>query len=483
MSESYGNTKSTKPCNKNSNLMTRTSHSRIFAGLATLGLAGAMTSLQAQTTLTNSLIAYWPLASIQGTKTPDMLNGYDFTVYNAPTIVSGPDSIRTNAMSFANSACAWRADLAGDLLPVTQYDNYTIALWVNASAGISAFSEGNNSDNSSAFFFDNVGGYLQPWLRDPANPAAVYTAATVFDGAWHFAVYEQTNDPGTGYSGFVYIDGNLDANCAPYLCNGSGCLTGLPLPFGLDGHPAPNQTAVAALVRSTVVDYLTGSLADLAIWKRNLSASEVSQIYTNGMPAVTPNIPPMSIASFTADTPTALQGGSVTLRWNANRFATTLSVDNGIGSVLSHSTAGAGSLTVKNMQKTATYTLTAGRGADQVTAQVTVVVVSGVNPGWIPLDTFDEYTNGPLANAFPYWRASGDPCTIMQMPDGNQVLQIGVSPDDANWDAVPAPVFSLAGNTITNKQAVTLFFRFYTLDVIDTNGLPLGTCGTRGRGE
>ena len=174
------------------------------------------------------------------------------------------------------------------------------------------------------------------------------------------------------------------------------------------------------------MDYLTGSLADLAIWKRNLSASEVSQIYTNGMPAMTPNIPPMSIASFTADTPTALQGGSVTLRWNANRFATTLSVDNGVGSVLSHSTAGAGSLTVKNMQKTATYTLTAGRGADQVTAQVTVVVVSGVNPGWIPLDTFDEYTNGPLANAFPYWRASGDPCTIMQMPDGNQVLQIGV---------------------------------------------------------
>jgi hypothetical protein len=460
-----------------SNFMTRIPHLKIRLGLAALGLAGAMTCLQAQNTLTNSLVAYWPLASIQGTKTPDMLNGYDFTVYNAPAIVPGPDSIRTNAMYFNGSASAWRDDLAGESLPVTQYANYTIALWVNALSGQSgpaAFSEGNNSDTSSAFILrDSDGTTLTPWLRDPANPTLLYTAAPVFDGNWHYIVYEQTNDPGTGYSGYVYIDGTLDANCTPYLCNGSTCLTGLPLPFGLDGHPAPNRTGVATLIRTGPGLWIVASIVDLAIWNRNLSASEVSQIYTNGMPPVAPNIPPISIASFTADTPTALQGGSETLRWNANRFATALSIDNGIGSVLSKSTAGVGSLTVTNMQKTTTYTLTASRGADQVTAQVTVVVVSGVNPGWIPLDTFDEYTNGPLANAFPYWHASGDPSTIMQMPDSNQVLQVGVGTQDANYDMVPAPFFNLAGNAVTNNQAVTLFFRFYTETVIDETGTPV----------
>ncbi len=157
--------------------MKQTSHLKIFPGLAALGLAGAMTSLQAQTTLTNSLVAYWPLASIQGTKTPDMLNGYDFTVYNAPTIVPGPDSIRTNAMSFDGTSSAWRDDLAGELLPVTQFDNYTIALWVMAPSGQSgpaAFSEGNSSDTSSAFILrDSDGYYPQPLAARPCQPYAL----------------------------------------------------------------------------------------------------------------------------------------------------------------------------------------------------------------------------------------------------------------------------------------------------------------------
>ncbi len=243
------------------------------------------------------------------------------------------------------------------------------------------------------------------------------------------------------------------------------------MPFGLDGHPAPNRTGVATLIRTGPGLWIVASITDLAIWNRNLSASEVSQIYTNGMPPITPTIPPMSIGSFTADTPTALQGGSATLRWNANRFATSLSIDNGVGSVLSESTAGAGSLTLTNMQQTTTYTLTASRGADQVTAQAKVVVVSGVNPGWIPLDAFDTYTNGPLADTYPYWHASGDPSTIMPLSDSNQVLQVGVDAADY-YDSVPAPFFNLLGNAVTNNQAVTLFFRFYTQAVLDETGTP-----------
>ena len=210
--------------------MKQTSHLKIFPGLAALGLAGAMTSLQAQTTLTNS---WSPIGRSPASREPKRPTCSTATIspftmrppsYRGLTR-SGPTPCPSMARAVPG-AMIWRVNCClSHNLTTTRSPSGS---WRRRrQSGPAAFSEGNSSDTSSAFILrDSDGTTLNPWLRDPANPTLLYTAAPVFDGNWHFIVYEQTNDPGTGYSGFAYIDGSLDANCTPYLCNGSRCLTG-----------------------------------------------------------------------------------------------------------------------------------------------------------------------------------------------------------------------------------------------------------------
>ena len=49
--------------------------------VAMAALLAGFSNLNAQS-LRNGLVAYWPLDEVQGTKTPDLVNGYDMELNN-----------------------------------------------------------------------------------------------------------------------------------------------------------------------------------------------------------------------------------------------------------------------------------------------------------------------------------------------------------------------------------------------------------------
>ncbi|MBC8095057.1 MAG: hypothetical protein H7Y43_04520, partial [Akkermansiaceae bacterium] len=109
-------------------------------------------------TLTNELVSYWPLDVVLGTKTPDLVSGYDFTIganeggKPLPTLVSS--GYRSNAFQFtANNTILQRVHAPSDQLPAIKHDSFTVSFWV-MSAGQDdrrAFAEASTANNNPLF--------------------------------------------------------------------------------------------------------------------------------------------------------------------------------------------------------------------------------------------------------------------------------------------------------------------------------------------
>ena len=297
-----------------------------------------------------------------------------------------------------SDSCLALKTAVGEPLPIYGRPEFAVSLWVNGPADqndLRVFAEGNTSVGNTLFTLGsrpltapaNSQSSINLYLRtDGGTIRGPYVStAPVFDGAnWHHVVYVQRVVGGTP-RGFVYVDGQLDA-----MQNA----TILP--------PSPitaNTLAIGGLLRASKSHWINAVLDDVAAWSRALTPDEITQLYTTGTPTPPANIPAITINSFTADTPAVARGGSVVLRWDASRYATVLTLDQGIGSVYTNSVSGAGTLTLTNVQQTKTYTLTASRGTNVVTAQVTVGVVDGVTAGWQLVDNFDRYAPGALASS------------------------------------------------------------------------------------
>ncbi len=96
---------------------------------------------------------------------------------------------------------------------------------------------------------------------------------------------------------------------------------------------------------------------------------------------VTPAPPRPVIASFTASPSHVAPGGSATLAWHVTG-ATSLSIDNGVGTVT-------GTSVVVTPAATTTYTLTATNANGSVTSATTVTVTT------VPLPVFTSFTASP----------------------------------------------------------------------------------------
>jgi hypothetical protein len=85
-----------------------------------------ITNLAAQN-LSNDLVSYWPLDEVQGTKTPDLVSGYDMDLSNltAADLVEGKVG---KAFSFSNArkTLLSRVHKAGEQLPINQHPSFTI---------------------------------------------------------------------------------------------------------------------------------------------------------------------------------------------------------------------------------------------------------------------------------------------------------------------------------------------------------------------
>ncbi|HNQ87644.1 MAG TPA: LamG domain-containing protein [Verrucomicrobiota bacterium] len=410
--------------------------------------SAALVVSEQASSLTNQVVALWRLDEVQGTKTPDLVNSYDMTLVNlsASDLVAGKWG---NCMHFdaARQTMLSRIDNEGELLPINQFNEFSVSLWVKGVVRADdgtilqtdrrVFSEGWTTNTTPLF---NIGthnsstapdGTVDTYIRSDGNVTSdhQHTVGVAFDGVWHHILYTQ-QELGGSLVGNVFIDGVLDANPARPV---------RPLTL--------NTTTIGGILRNTASAWYTGEIDDVVVWQRALTAGEAMLLATEAMPTPPANLPPLAVASFSSSMPSVVQGDSVVLAWDVSKSATQIVIDNGVGDVTASTTAGAGTATV-TPAATTTYKLTVKRGTEEVTANVTITVLTGVAANWTALDTFDEYAVGPLAGT-GWWSDTGGSIARIEDLNGNRLMRT----------ASTGTLLPMGSLEVTEGQERTLFFR------------------------
>jgi hypothetical protein len=394
--------------------------------------------------LVQGVIAYWPLDEAQGTKTPDIASGLDLDLVNITAADVQPGKFG-NCFTFdlARQTMLTRVHSAGDALPIYQYADFSISLWVKGDiqSDKRVFSEGSTRNSNPLFNLGthNTGadGTVDSYIRTDAGATSGdhrHSIGTAFDGAWHHIAYVQRTVGGV-MQATLFVDGIADE-----------VVLGPVRPMNAD------TTTLGGILRASPSAWYTGQIDDVALWNRAISEAEVKLLSTAVMPTPPTQIQPLAVNAFRSDLPAVAQGGSVTLRWDVSKSATEITIEPGVGNVTGKTVSGAGSETV-TPDKTTTYTLTLKRGTETTTSALTVTVIDGVAAEWTLIDNFDRYNPGPLSAA-PCWRDLRGDLAQVEDRSGNRVLSIR--------SADSAAVLGLGPLTMTEGQERTLFFRLIT---------------------
>jgi len=274
----------------------------------------------------------------------------------------------------------------------------------------------------------------------------VLSSGTAYDDTWRHLVLVQQEDG----SRTLYIDGTADS---------------LVIPAKPAGRWNVNATSIGGILRLTAVSWVTALIDDVAVWKRALTADEINDVKTNGVPRAFRRKLPLQIRTFAADRPAVAQGDRVLLSWEASADAS-LTVSPPLADVTAQSPFGVGSTSVV-INTTTTFTLTANRGAESTNRQTTVNAVSGVAPGWRLIDHFQLLNLGHIdmqgnwQNALSSISGAHNAATVQSAEGDNRYL---------GFDGSRA----LAGNalksmTISEGSSNTLFFRLYLLPNVNAS--------------
>jgi Concanavalin A-like lectin/glucanases superfamily len=420
-------------------------------GKATSVVATLLVSPWPAANLTNSLISYWPLDTVAGTKTPDVVSGYDMTLVNMSTANLVPGRWG-QAMGFTNEdhTILERIDNPGEDLPIYNKPSFTISMWVNGDPNQTdrrVWSEGSTGNNNPLFNLgtDHTGGTgeLDSYIRNDSGATSGdhhYSVGIVFDDTWHNIAYVQRAHA-TSTNAAWYIDGVLDPT--------------VPAPVW---PLTANTTSIGGILRSTPSSWFSGLIDEVAVWDRALSPDELKLLQVTSITNAPTRVEPLAINSFQADLPAVVSGGSTVLRWSVSKDASQLTITPGLGDVTAKTIVGVGTNAIVLTNST-TYVLTVQRGTSSLSATTAVAVVSGVAPGWTLLDNFDTYNVGPL-NQEPYWNdLRGNSVQITNL-DANKVMTTLAADSDG--------MLALQTNTLQENQSGTLFFRMI-LPAPDTN--------------
>jgi hypothetical protein len=422
--------------------------------------------------LTNGQVAYWPLDLIQGGTTPDIVGGYDMFVNNnvAGAIYVTNAGKWNNAIEFSGgNSCLVRIFSPGDALPLEQYPEFTIALWVNAipqspgASGMRFFTMGNTASTAPWLSLANVDAVTQDTLHSSlgsmraffrndnnANSAVAGVGVStmpIYDTNWHQVTYVQKVVGGASpvLQGLVYIDGTND----PMII---ACSPRLPVTAQIMAIGGSVRNTATALGTSGTRAAMIGGVDDVAVWKRALTPLEIYMLTTNTVPPGPSTLPALVINSFKADFAETVSGDSATLRWTISGSPLSVTINN--ADVTSLTTNGLGSLVINNITATTNFTLIATRAGTSVTNLTGVAAVTGIAAGWHILDDFQTYPVGPLIN--PYWVDLNNGSTVVNV-SGKNMLNPG-APGSALGQVAVLPLNSLS---INQGQARTLFARIY----------------------
>lgn len=418
------------------------------AGAATSGAATLIVNELPAPNLTNGLVAFWPLEEVQGTRTPDVVGGYDMTLVGL-TEADLVDGRWGKAFRFtaARSTMLERENLPEDALSLySKHPNFTVSIWVNGPAfqqDKRIFSEASSTVNTPLF---NLGthntaanGAVDIYIRDDANQQGGHRFSTIeaYTDTWHHVLYVQ-REVGGVMQASLYIDGVRDE----IVIDPRRPLTA-------------NTTSIGGIRRGSAASparsfYFEGMLDDVALWSRALSEEEIALLYTQGTPRPSGTEPqPLVIRSFKADRPAAGVGDSMTLRWDVSKDTTRIEITPGVGDVTGQSSSGVGSVAVP-ITTSQTFTLTITRGTETLSATTSVSAIDSIADGWSLLDNFDRYDVGPFPST--YWGDLGGNSQIVEVA-GNRLL-------DMRGTARIA-LMSLNDLKVTEGQQRSLFVRLY----------------------
>ncbi len=411
-------------------------------GSATSTVARLEFAVFAAANITNGLISYWPLDTILGTKTPDLVSGYDMTLVNmgATNLADGKWG---KAFTFDNGSqtLLQRINNPGEDLPIYNHPNFSVSLWVNGlpQSDHRIFAEGSTTNTNPIFDLgtDNGGttGSIDSYIRtDTGSTSGDHRHSTgqAFDGSWHNVIYVQRDVGGGAMKALLYIDGVLD-----------------PVVLGPVRPITANTTAIGALLRSSASAWFSGMIDEVAVWDRALSTDEIQVLQITSITNPPSRLQPLAINSFKAELPAVVTGGSTVLHWDVSKDITQVTIDQGIGDVTSKTSVGLGSTSVTLTNGT-TFVMTIKRGVDTLSATTSVAVVSGVAPGWALLDSFDLYPPGNLFGTGYWGDPHGNSATVVDL-NGNRVLKT------SSGDSIA--VLNLQSLSVLEGQARTLFFR------------------------
>jgi len=458
----------------------KTNHRNFFVvPLVLLCLLTGLVREAAGQSLADGLVSYWPLDTVVGDKTPDLVSAYDLSPYfsgshtltNGSAIVLVP-GIRSNAVSFVNANQVLLGYIAQptDDLPINKHAAMTVSLWVNGAANQTdrrVFSEANVNGNNPLF---NIGthntgasGQADLFFRQQPTQAEIdmgfgnfgggthlYSGATAFDNTWHHIVLVQQEDGART----LYIDGVQD---------------GLAVPAKPAGRWNVNATSIGGILRQTAVAWVTALIDDVAVWKRALTPEEVSEVKNNGVPNAFRRKLPLQVRTFAADRPSVVQGDTVVLNWDATADAS-LTLTPPLADVTAQSPFGVGSTSVV-VNATTTFTLTATRGSESTNKQTTVNAIGGVAAGWRLIEHFDFLNPGHIGsqgnwqNSLSSISGAQNPANVISTGDGGQFLGLGGSRILAG-DA-------LRSMGIHEGQSRTLFFRLYISSDVGGNDIDI----------
>lgn len=410
------------------------------AGSATSAVARLELAVLPPPNITNSLIAYWPLDTLLGAKTPDLVSGYDMTAVNmvATNVVGGRWG---NAFLFNGTSTGLeRIHNPGDDLPIYNHPNFTVSLWVSGlpQTDRRVFSEGSLTNNNPLF---NIGthnagadGTVDIYIRSDGGGTVGdhrHSVAWAFDGNWHHIAYVQRQVAPGIMRAQLYVDGVLD----PVEITPVRPLTAM-------------ATSIGMIRRASASAFFAGMIDEVAVWNRALTPEEIQilqQTYITNPPT---RLLPLVITRFRTDLPAVVRGGTTTLRWEVSKDATQIEIAP-LGDVTAETTAGSGTRSL-TLTEPMTLVLTVRRGNDSLSATTSVAVVENVASGWDVLDTFDQYAPGPLGPQ-GYWNdATGNSGQViatnghmaLRTPSGNSV-----------------GFLNLRNLSVQPGQARTLFFR------------------------
>lgn len=216
------------------------------------------------------LVAHWPLDALTDGQVSDISgsHGLDASGLSSADLIPGRHG-QAVAFDGSRETLLARTHAADDRLPISQYEAFSVSLWVRGEGqgqnDLRVFSEASSASNTPLFNIgtDQSGNsrVVDIYIRPGAGHRL--SAANAFDNAWHHLAWVQD-----GNSATLYIDGTADG-------------ASFEAASGLD----VDITSIGGIRRSGGDSHwFTGGIDDVSLWEGALTADEVARLASGETP-------------------------------------------------------------------------------------------------------------------------------------------------------------------------------------------------------